>query len=60
MTCPQEANVVVVGVDDTETSFTFDALVENEEGECRLNPGGLKLGRHQFRLFLPEFEMLVG
>jgi hypothetical protein len=32
MACPQEAKVVVVGADDSETSFSFDALVENEEG----------------------------
>jgi hypothetical protein len=28
-----EAQVVVVGADDSETSFAFDALVENEEGQ---------------------------
>jgi hypothetical protein len=35
--CPgrmlHEAQVVVVGADDSETSFAFDALVENEEGQ---------------------------
>ena len=42
MACPQEAQVVVVGADDAEVSFTFDALVESEDGEsiatgrCRL------------------------
>ena len=30
----QEAKVVVVGGDDSETSFAFDALVENEDGAC--------------------------
>lgn len=36
MTCPHEANVVVVGADDSEISFTFDALVESEDGGCQV------------------------
>ena len=30
---PTEAQVVVVGADDSEKLFAFDALVENEDGE---------------------------
>jgi hypothetical protein len=50
MACPQEAQVVVVGADDAEVSFTFDALVESEDGEsiatgcCRL--GTAPFARH--------------
>ena len=30
----REAQVVVINADDSQTSFTFDALVENEDGLC--------------------------
>ena len=30
----REAQVVVINADDSQTSFTFDALVENEDGRC--------------------------
>ena len=35
MACPQEAKIVVVGADDSETSFAFDALVDHDEGQPR-------------------------